>query len=113
MIDDLGISNELEISLCSSCHNSLVGSKKTSRDSLTNYRCICLVLKEFQNLNWLQESLISRSHFIGKVIRLQNRNATSYFSSKGHTVLVPEETQKLIDLLLILPDSLLHSIRVV
>jgi len=113
MVDDLGISNELEISLCSSCHNSLVNSKKTPRDSLANYRWVGSVPKELQDLNWIEESLVSRAHFIGKVVRLQNRNATSYFSIKGHTVLVPQDTRKLADLLPASPDSLLDSIRVV
>ena len=113
MVDDLGISNELEISLCSSCHNSLVNSKKTPRDSLANYRWVGSVPKELQDLNWIEESLVSRAHFIGKVVRLQNRNATSYFSIKGHTVLVPQDTRKLADLLPASPDSLLDSVRVV
>ena len=109
----LAISNKLEISLCSSCHDSLVGTKKTPRDSLANYRWIGSVPKELQDLNWLEESLISHAHFIGKVVRLQNRNATSYFSIKGHTVLVPQDTRKLVDLLPASPDSLLYSIQVV
>jgi hypothetical protein len=40
MVDDLAITDESEISLCSSCHDSLVGAKKTPRDSLANYQWI-------------------------------------------------------------------------
>jgi len=41
MVDNMGISaNDLEISLCSSCHHGLADSKKTPRDSLANYQWI-------------------------------------------------------------------------
>src|SRR5271155_5778952 len=69
--------------------------------------------EELRDLNWIEESLISRAHLIGKIVQLQNRNLTSYFAIKGHTVLVPQNTRKLVDLLPTSPDSLLDSIGVV
>jgi len=82
-------------------------------DALANYRWIGNVPDELQDLNWIEENLISRAHLIGKIVRLQNRNVTSYFAIKGHAVLVPQDTRKLVDLLPVSPDSLLDSIRVV
>jgi len=46
-------------------------------------------------------------------MRLQNRNVTSYFSIKGHMVLVPQDTRRLVNLLPSSPDSLVDNIRVV
>src|SRR5271155_1848798 len=113
MVNDMAISDDLQISLCSSCHLSLADDKKTPRDSMANYRWIGDIPEELQDLTWVEESLISRAHLIGKIVRLQNRNVGSYFSIKGHTVLVPQDTRKLVDLLLPSPDSLLDSVRVV
>ena len=118
MVDDLGISrssatDELEICLCSSCYHGMAVDEKTPGDSLANYRWIGDVPEELQGLSWLEEDLISRAHLIGKIVRLQNRNVTSYFAIKGHVVLVPQDTRKLVDILPASPDSLLDSIRVV
>lgn len=117
MIDDLGIledgSEGPKVVLCSTCHHSLTINKEKPLDSLANYRWIGKVPEELQGLSWIEESLISRAHLIGKIVRLQNRNATSYFAIKGHMVLVPQDTRKLVDLLPGSPDSLLDSIRVV
>jgi hypothetical protein len=113
MVDDMGISDDLHIYLCSSCHHCLADDKKTPRDSLANYRWIGNIPEELRDLNWIEESLIARAHLIGKIVRLQNRNVTSYFAIKGHAVLVPQDTRKLVDLLPASPDSLLDSIRVV
>lgn len=112
MVDDMGISDGSDIFLCSSCHRHLT-DKKTPRDSLANYRWMGNVPDELKDLNWIEESLVSRAHLIGKIVRLQNRNVTSYFAIKGHAVLVPQDTRKLVDLLPASPDSLLESIRVV
>ena len=68
MVDDMGISDQLEVSLCSSCHHSLAVSKKTPQDSLSNFRWIEDVLKELQDLNWIEESVISHAHLIGKIV---------------------------------------------
>jgi len=113
MVDDMAISKDLHISLCSLCYHSLADDKKTPRDSLANYRWVGDIPKELQDLNWIEESLISRAHLIGKIVRLQNRNVTSYFAIKGHVVLVPQDTRELVDLLPTSPDLLLDSIRVV
>src|SRR5271154_1187141 len=113
MVDHMAISDDLQISLCLSCHRSLAHDRKTPRDSMTNYRWIGDIPEELQDLTWIEESLISRAHLIGKIVRLQNWNVGSYFSIKGHTVLVPQDTRKLVDLLPPSPDPLLDSIRVV
>ena len=99
MVDNMAILDDLHISLRSLCHHSLADDKKTLQDSLANYQWIEDILEELQDLNWIEESLISRVHLIGKIVRLQNRNVNSYFAIKGHTVLVPQDTNKLMNLL--------------
>ena len=84
---------------CSTCHHCLTVDKKIPIDSLANYRWIGDVPEELRDLTWIEESLISRGHLIGKIVRLQNRNATSYFAIKGHMVLVPQDTRELVNLL--------------
>lgn len=36
---------------------------------------------------------------MGRIIRLEERKASSYFSIKGHTILLPQDTTRLLDLL--------------
>ena len=118
MVDDSGIvfnvSEEVaEAFLCLPCHRSLAVRKKIPDEALANYRWIGDVPLELQGLTWLEEDLVSRAHLIGKIVRLQNRNVTSYFSIKGHMVLVPQDTRRLVNLLPSSPDSLVDNIRVV
>src|SRR5579859_4952315 len=97
MVNNIAISDDLHISLCSLCHHSLANDKKTPQDSLANYQWIGDIPEELRDLNWIEESLISHAHLIGKIVPLQNRNVTSYFAIKGHAVLVPQDTRKLMD----------------
>ena len=69
--------------------------------------------KELQNLTWLEEQLIARSHLVGKIVRLSARNAPSYFAIKGHTILLPQDTTRLLDILPLPPASLPDILRVV
>jgi hypothetical protein len=55
--------------------------------------------EELRDLNWLEELLIARAHLVGRIVRLEERTATSYFSLKGHTVILPQDTTRLLDLL--------------
>ena len=48
MVNDMAISDDLQISLCSSCHLSLADDKKTPRDSMANYRWIGDIPEELQ-----------------------------------------------------------------
>jgi hypothetical protein len=115
MVNDSGIvldvSEEVaEAFLCLSYHWSLAVRKQILDEARANYRWIGDVPLELQGLTWLEEDLVFRAHLIGKIVRLQNRNVTSYFSIKGHMVLVPQDTRRLVNLLLSSPDSLVDNI---
>lgn len=58
---------------------------------------------------WIEELLIARAHLTGRIVRLQNRNANSYFGLKGHVILLPQDTTELLNILP-LPSSLLPDI---
>jgi hypothetical protein len=64
-------------------------------------------------LTWIEELLLARAHLTGRIVRLQNRNATSYFSLKGHVILLPQAPTKLLDILPLPPSSLPDIVRVV
>ena len=116
MIDPLGIkdpSAELpSLLVCRSCHRSLENRVRPS-ESLSNYRWIGAVPHQLQGLTWIEELLLARAHLAGRIVRLQNRNATSYFSLKGHVILLPQAPTKLLDILPIPPSSLADIVRVV
>jgi len=87
MVNDSGIvfdvSEEVaEAFLCLSYHWSLAVRKQILDEARANYRWIGDVPLELQGLTWLEEDLVFRAHLIGKIVRLQNRNVTSYFSIK-------------------------------
>ena len=67
MVDDMGISDDLHIFLCSLCHHSLADDKKTPRDSLANYRWIRNIPEELQDLQYVPHE----------------RNQTQFYSLKG------------------------------
>jgi hypothetical protein len=48
-----------------------------------------------------------------RIVRLEVRNASSYFALKGHTVLLPQDTTRLLDILPLSPSSLPDVVRVV
>jgi hypothetical protein len=113
LVDKEGITADQQImTLCKSCYLELQNHRRPVR-SLSNFRWIGPLPKELQDLTWLEEQLIARSHLVGKIVRLSARNASSYFSIKGHTILLPQDTTRLLDILPLSPASLPDVVRVV
>ena len=81
--------------------------------SLANYRWVGQVPPQLQNLTWIEELLIARAHLTGRIARLQNRNANSYFSLKGNVILLPQDTTELLNILPLPSSSLPDIVRVV
>jgi hypothetical protein len=98
--------------ICRTCMTHLE-HERPPRDSLANYRWIGAVPPELQDITWIEELLIARAHLTGQIVRLQNRNASSHFSLKGHVILLPQDTTELLDILPRPPSSLPDIIRVV
>ena len=117
LIDKLGLSPGLEggsdLTLCDSCHTCLCEKKKLPPAALANHRWIGDVPEELRRLNWLEESLVAKFRYFGKVVRLQSRRFDSYHAVKGHMVVVPQDTTELLELLPTNPDRLVESMRVV
>jgi hypothetical protein len=113
MIDQMGLTGDgSHISLCHHCNTEIAKGNQPIQ-SLANYRWIGPVPDELLDLNWLEELLIARAHLIDRIVRLEERKASSYFALKGHTVLLPQDTTRLIDLLPMSPSSLPDIVRVV
>ena len=113
LLDKDGITSDRQnVVLCKSCYSDLQHKRRPVR-SLSNFRWVGLMPKELQNLTWLEEQLIARSHLVGKIVRLSVRNASSYFAIKGHTILLPQDTTRLLDILPLSPASLPDIVRVV
>ena len=100
------------LSLCASCYSAIQQCLQPP-ESLANFQWIVSVPKELQGLNWLEELLITQSHFVGRVIRPQDRKALLFFALQGHTILLPQDTTCLLNILLIFPASLVDGIRVI
>jgi len=64
-------------------------------------------------VTWLEELLIARAHLVGQIVCLQERAKSSYFALKGPTVLLPQDTIRLLDLLRMCLSSLPNMVRVV
>jgi hypothetical protein len=113
MIDKLGLlGDESLVTLCNGCNNEVVKGKRLKM-FLTNYRWIGPVPEELADLNWVEELLIARAHIVGRIVRLEERRASSYFALKGHVVLLPQDTTRLLNLLPMTPSSLPEIVRVV
>jgi len=113
MVDSLGItSDQLHLHICKLCHPSIQRNRLPA-NALANFRWIGPVPEELKGLTWIEELLIARGHLVGKVMRLQKRNISSYFGIKGHVILLPQETIRLLDLLPMPPSSLPDVARVV
>jgi hypothetical protein len=78
--------------ICRTCSTSHERGARP-RESLTNYRWIGAIPPELQDLTWIKELLIARSHLVGQIVPLQNRNASSHFSLKGHVFSCPRTRQ--------------------
>jgi hypothetical protein len=114
MIDPMAIMTPDTISICIKCHNCLSGGS-LSTDALANFRWIGPVPRELNDLTWVEEALVARSHLFGRVFRLEERKhgEPAYSSIKGHIVLVPQNTMRLLDILPMSPDALADMAHVV
>ena len=101
-----------KVTLCKACHSDLVHRNILPSRALANFRWVGPVPSELLELSWIEETLVARAHFVGKVVRLQNRS-DGFMAIKGHIVLVPQDTTKLLDLLPMSPELLVDTIRVV
>src|SRR5579859_5497442 len=112
MIDPNGIIDEASLYVCHSCQKSFQ-AEVLPPESLAHYRWIGPVPPELQDLTWMEELLIACAHLTGCIVRLQNRNSTSHFSLKGHVILLPQDTTKLLNILPLAPSNLPDIVRVV
>ena len=114
MIDPLAIMDANAVSICVKCHNCLSGGSLPT-DALANFRWIGPVPEELKDLTWVEEALVARSHLFGRVFRLEERKhgEPAYSSIKGHIVLVPQNTMRLLDILPMPPDALADMAHVV
>jgi hypothetical protein len=112
MIEKAGMAVDGELRLCDPCHKSIIAGRKPDA-SLSNFRWIGDQPEELRDLSWLEELLIARAHLVGRIVRLEERKATSYFSLKGHTILLPQDTTRLLDLLPMPLSALPEIVRVV
>ena len=112
MVEKLGVSLNGDVHICDSCHRSIMANRRPT-EALSNYRWIGEQPEELSDLTWIEELLIARAHLVGRVIRLEERKATSYFALKGHTILLPQDTTRLLDLLPMPLSSLPDIVRVV
>jgi hypothetical protein len=114
MIDPLAVNNQSIISVCKRCYSCL-SSGSLPAEALANFRWIGSVPKELEDLTWVKEALIARSHLFGRIFRLEERKnrEPTYSSLKGHIVLVPQNTLRLLDILPISPDTLADIAHIV
>ena len=104
--------DRMTIDICHECYKDLNGRQRFPSGALANYRWVGQTPDELSDLTWIEEALVARAHLVGKVVRLQNRHS-SYTAVKGHLVLIPQDTSRLLDLLPMSPESLADTIRVV
>jgi hypothetical protein len=114
MIDPLAIVDSNTLSICSKCYSHL-SSGFLPVEALANFRWIGPIPGELEGLTWAEEALIARSHVFGRIFRLEQRRngEPTYSSLKGHIVLVPQNTMRLLDILPMSPDSLTNIAHVV
>jgi hypothetical protein len=109
MIDPLAIDTERmdSISICKKCYADLLRNSRPP-EALANYRWVGPRPSELDDLTWAEEALIARSHMFGRIFRLEARRGgePKYSSLKGHIVLVPQNTMRLLDILPMSPSSL-------
>jgi hypothetical protein len=114
MIDPQAVIDQSIISVCNKCYSCLSDESLPS-EALANFRWIGPVPKQLKDLTWVEEALVARSHLFGRVFRLEARKhgEPTYSSLKGHIVLVPQNTMRLLDILPMSPDSLADIAHVV
>src|SRR5436190_5664019 len=114
MIDPLAIINSNTIFVCNQCYSTL-SSNSLLVEALANFRWTGPVPEEMKDLTWVEEALVARSHLFGRVFQLEERKheEPAYSSIKGHIVLVPQNTMRLLDILPMSPDALADIAHVV
>jgi hypothetical protein len=112
MVDKQGLSADDKVILCNSCHKSIKSGRRP-HESLANFRWVGAQPEELRGLTWLEELLIACVHLVGRIVSLEERKTSSYFALKGHTVLLPQDMTRLLDLLPMSPSSLPDVVRVV
>ena len=112
LIGKLGIPEDDRLSLCESCYKSITVHRRP-HESLSNYRWIGEQPKKLQGLTWVEELLIARAHLVGRIMRLEERKASSYFALRDHTILLPQDMTRLLNLLPMFLSSLSDVVRVV
>ena len=113
MIDRLAVDHSSgQISICVDCYKSLDNDCKPA-EALANFRWIGDVPPELRGLTWIEEMLVARAHVVGRVVRLQDREAPGYSALKGHVILLPQDTTRLLDVLPISPASLSDLVYIV
>jgi len=114
MVDPLAITDQCNLSVCKNCHSSL-SHGFLPVEALANFRWVGPVPEELKDLTWVEEALVARSHLFGKIFRLEQRKngQSTYSSLKGHLVLVPQSTVRLLDILPLSPDALADIAHVV
>jgi len=114
MIDPLAVRDQDTITVCNKCYSCFSGGTLPA-EALANFRWIGPVPAELQDLTWAEEALIAWSHVFGRIFRLEQRRngEPTYSSLKGHIVLVPQNTIRLLDILPVSPDSLTDIAHVV
>ena len=112
MVDKQGFAGVDTLYLCRSCKQAL-SARQVPSGSLRNFRWIGEQPEELKDLTWLEEMLIARAHMVGRVVRLEERRASSYFALKGHTIFLPQDTTSLLHLLPMPLSSLPDLVTVV
>ena len=99
MVSKAGIVDDgKRLLLCNTCHKAIVARNIPDR-TLSNFCGAGDVPKELRDLNCLEELLVARAHVVGRIVRIEESKASSYFALKGHILLLPQDTTLLIDLL--------------
>jgi len=124
MIDKLGLSESHggrhNMYLCTSCHKCLK-IEQLPPDALANHRWLGGQSPDFRppqlrDMSWIDSIIIARGHISGNIVRLQKSGGaagSTYFGIKGHVVIVPQDTTRLLDVLPLPPSSLPDHVRVV
>jgi len=112
MVEKAGVVDGNMLLLCHPCHKAIT-SRQVPEHSLSNFRWVGHQPEELRDLTWLEELLVARAHLVGRVVKLEERKASSYFALKGHTLLLPQDTTLLLDLLPMPLSSLPDIVRVV
>jgi hypothetical protein len=82
-------------------------------EALANDRWVGDPPPELEGLTWIEERPIARAQVSGVILRLQRNSNNSYLGLKGHAVVFPQDTRRLLDLLPFPRAELADHVRVV